>query len=42
MAADESKLVSYTDSSGEEEEDLYVDVNFNEPADLYNRISKEY
>ena len=31
--ADQSKLVSYTDSSGEEE-DLHVDVNFDEPIDL--------
>ena len=36
MAADQLKLVSYTDSSGEkeEEEDLNVDVNFDEPIDL--------
>ena len=33
-AADQSKLVSYTDSSSEEEEDLHVDVNFDEPIDL--------
>ena len=33
-AADQSKLVSYTDSSSEEEEDLNVDVNFEEPIDL--------
>ena len=32
-AADQSKLVSYTDSSSEEE-DLHVDVNFDEPTDL--------
>ena len=32
-AADQSKLVSYTDSSSEEE-DLHVDVNFDEPIDL--------
>ena len=32
--ADQSKLVSYTDSSSEEEEDLHVDVNFDEPVDL--------
>ena len=32
--ADQSKLVSYTDSSSEEEEDLHVDVNFDEPIDL--------
>ena len=32
---DQSKLVSYTDSSGtEEEKDLHVDVNFDEPIDL--------
>ena len=31
---DQSKLVSYTDSSSEEEEDLHVDVNFDEPIDL--------
>ena len=30
MAANLSKLVSYTDSSSEEEEDLHVDVNFDE------------
>ena len=34
MAADQSKLVSYTDSSSEKEEDLHVDVNFDEPIDL--------
>ena len=33
LAADQSKLVSYTDS-GSEEEDLHVDVNFDEPIDL--------
>ena len=33
-AADQPKLVSYTDSSREEEEDLHVDVNFEEPIDL--------
>ena len=33
MALGQSKLVGYTDSSGEEE-DLHVDVNFNEPIDL--------
>ena len=33
-AADQLKLVSYTDSSSEEEEDLHVDVNFDEPIDL--------
>ena len=32
--ADQSKLVSYTDSSREEEEDLHVDVNFDQPIDL--------
>ena len=31
---DQSKLVRYTDSSSEEEEDLHVDVNFDEPIDL--------
>ena len=30
---DQSKLASYTDSSSEEE-DLHVDVNFDEPIDL--------
>ena len=34
MAADQSKLVSYTDSSSEKEEDLQADVNFDEPIDL--------
>ena len=33
-AADQLKLVSYTDSSSEEVEDLYADVNFDEPIDL--------
>ena len=33
-AADQSKLVSYTDSSSEENEDLHIDVNFDEPIDL--------
>ena len=33
-AVDQSKLVSYTDSSSEEEEDPHVDVNFDEPIDL--------
>ena len=33
-AAYQSKLVSYTDSNSEEEEDLHVDVNFDEPIDL--------
>ena len=33
-AADQSKLVSYTESSIEEKEDLHVDVNFNDPIDL--------
>ena len=32
-AADQSKLVSYTDCS-REEEDFHVDVNFDEPIDL--------
>ena len=32
--ADQSKLVSYTDSNSEKEEDLHVDVNFDEPVDL--------
>ena len=32
-AADQSKLVSYTDRSGEEE-DLHVDVDFDEPIEL--------
>ena len=32
-AADQSKLVSYTDSSNEEE-DLHIDANFDEPIDL--------
>ena len=32
-AADQSKLVSYTDSSSEEE-DLHVDVNYDEPINL--------
>ena len=32
--ADRSKLVSYTGSSNEEEEDLHVNVNFDEPIDL--------
>ena len=42
MAADQSKLVTYTDSSSEEEEDLHVDVNFDVPINLaINRISKE-
>ena len=35
MAADQSKLVSHTDrSSEEEEEDLHFDVNFDEPIEL--------
>ena len=36
MAADQSTLVSYTDSSSEEEEeeDLHVEVNLAEPVDL--------
>ena len=33
-AADPSKLVSYTDSISEKEEDLHVDVNFHLPIDL--------
>ena len=33
MATDQSKSVSYTDSSSEEE-DLHIDVNFHEPIDL--------
>ena len=33
-AADQLKLLSYTDSSSEEVEDLYADVNFDEPIDL--------
>ena len=33
-AADQSELVSYTDTSSEEEENLHVDVNFDEPIDL--------
>ena len=33
-ADDQSKLVSYNDSSSEEEEDLHVDINFDEPTDL--------
>ena len=33
-AADQLKMVSYTDSSSEEEEDLHADVNFDEPIDL--------
>ena len=32
--AGQSKLVSYTDSSSEEEENLYVEVNFDEATDL--------
>ena len=36
MATDQSKLVSYTNSISEEEEeeDLHVDVNFDEPIGL--------
>ena len=37
MAADQSTLVSYTDSSSEEEEeeeDLHAEVNLAEPIDL--------
>ena len=33
-AADQSKLVSHTDSSREAEEDLHVEVNSDEPIDL--------
>ena len=33
MAVDQSKLVSYSDSSSEEE-DLHVDVNFDEPTNV--------
>ena len=33
-AADQSELVSYTDSGSKEEEDLCVDVNFDGPIDL--------
>ena len=33
IETDQSKLVSYTDSSSEEE-DLHVDVNSDEPVDL--------
>ena len=33
MTADQSKLVSNTDSNSEEE-DLHVDINFDEPTDL--------
>ena len=32
--ANQSNLVSYTDSSSEEKVDLHVDVNFDEPIDL--------
>ena len=31
---DQSKLVSYTDSNSEEEEDPHVDSNFDKPIDL--------
>ena len=34
MAADQSKLVNYTDSRREEEEALDVDVSFDEPIVL--------
>ena len=34
IETDQSKPVSYTESSSEEEEDLYVEVNFDEPIDL--------
>ena len=33
-ATDQSKLVSYTDSSSKEEEDLHVDFNFDEQTDV--------
>ena len=33
-AADQSKMVSCTDSSSEEEEDFHVEANFDEPIDL--------
>ena len=33
MAADQSKLVTYTDSTSEEE-DLHIDVNFDEVIDV--------
>ena len=33
MAADQSKLVTYTDSTSEEE-DLHIDVNFDEAIDV--------
>ena len=34
MATDQSKLVSYTGRSSEEEEDLHIEGNFDEPIDL--------
>ena len=34
MAPDQSKLVRYTEGSSEEEKDLHVVNNFNEPNDL--------
>ena len=34
MVADQSKLVTYTNSSSKEEEDLHVNVNFDEQIDL--------
>ena len=35
MAADQSKPIGYTaNSSEEEEEDLHIDVNFDEPIGL--------
>ena len=38
--ADKSKLVSYIDSSSEEEEDLHIDIGFDEPIDLViNQVS---
>ena len=33
-ATDQSKLVSYTDSSSKGEEDLHINVNFDEPIDM--------
>ena len=33
-ATDQSKLVSYTDSSSKEEEDFHVDFNFDERTDV--------
>ena len=34
MVTDQSKLVTYTNSSSKEEEDLHVNVNFDEQIDL--------